>query len=130
VGVDQPAPYSRGYEPILHRVACKRGLCSDAGITLYEVEVVHGANLEQTLNVYCRFSKFITLTKLLADSVEEMPPLPAKTAALHGAHDAAFVERRVAGLDDFLKMLLHAVPDTSKCAPLLEFLNLVPGWGT
>ena len=70
------------------------------------------------------------LTKLLNSTVEEVPPLPAKTAALHGQNDTGFIERRVAGLDDFLKTLVHTVLDSSKCEPLMEFLGLVPGWGS
>ena len=126
-----PPPYSRGFAPILEHVVCTRGI-TETKVTEYEIRVMHG-DPTQTFWTYCRYSKFDSLAQLLKATVPEcanMPPLPAKTATLHGKSDAKFVEKRRAGLDTFLQALYKLIQDVTKCEPFLQFLGLVSGWDT
>jgi hypothetical protein len=67
--------------------------------------------------VYCRYSAFEQLRKLLAASLPDgdtqLPPLPRKTLSFHaGVGDSSFVERRRQELDLFLQGML-VVPAAS-----------------
>ncbi len=68
--------------------------------------------------VYCRYSAFEQLRKLLSatlpDGDTQLPPLPRKTLSFHaGVGDSSFVERRRQELDSFLQgMLVVAAAST------------------
>ena len=68
--------------------------------------------------VYCRYSAFEQLRKLLAASLPDgdtqLPPLPRKTLSFHaGVGDSGFVERRRQELDLFLQAMLEPPPASS-----------------
>ena len=126
-----PPPYSRGFAPVLEHAVCTRGI-TESKVTEYEIRVIHG-DPGQTFWTYCRYSKFDQLAQLLKATVPAcaaLPPLPAKTATLHGKSDPKFVEKRRAGLDAFIQALFKTLPDISKCEAVLQFVGLVSGWDT
>ena len=47
-----PPPYPRGFEPMLHSVACTRGIVV-SNIVVYEIKVVHGVEPRQTYVKQC-----------------------------------------------------------------------------